>query len=66
MKRSDHAPEMEISEKFKSFHLDLPSFYPFFYKNLKNSTYFELLRNTVTNKCTTKKIEHEEGTVEMN
>ena len=44
----------------------IQSFFPFFYKNLKNSTYFELLHNTLTNKCTTKKIEHEEGTVEIN
>ena len=51
-----------INMKFKA----LPSFFPFFYKNLKNSTYFELLRNTLTNKCTTKKIEHEEGTMEKN
>ena len=41
----------------------IPSFYPFFYKNPKNSTYFELLRNILTNKCTMKKNQHREVTM---
>ena len=33
----------------------VPSFFPFFYKNLKNSTYFELLRNNTSYKVVQKR-----------
>ena len=44
----------------------LPSFYPFFYLNLKNSTFIDLLRKILTNKVTLKKIQHKEDALGIN
>ena len=60
-RRIDRNSGRKLSQEVAASSDELPSFFPFFYKNHKNSTYFELLRNTLTNKCTTKNIEHEEG-----
>ena len=44
----------------------IPSFYPFFYLNLKNSTFDDLLRKILTNKVTLKKIQHKEDAIGIN
>ena len=44
----------------------IPSFYPFFYENLKNSTFNDLLRKILTNKVALKKIQHKEAAIGIN
>ena len=45
---------------------EIPSFYPFFYENLKNSTFNDLLRKILTNKVALKKIQHKEAAIGIN
>ena len=46
--------------------VQLPSFYPFLYLNLKNLTFNDLLRIILTNKVTLKKIQHKEDAIGIN
>ena len=44
----------------------LPSFCPFFYENLMNSTFNDLLRKTLTNKVPLKKLQYEKAAIGIN
>ena len=46
--------------------LKVPSFYPFFYENLKNSTFNDLLHKILNNKVALKKIQHKEAVMGIN
>ena len=61
----DVNPAMD-KNKLNRADISLPSFYPFFYEHLKNSTFNDLLRKILTNKVALKKIQHKEAAIGIN
>ena len=47
-------------------HSKVPSFYPFFYENLKNSTFNDFFLKILTNEVAMKKIQHKQAATGIN